>query len=109
MTTHYRSVISILVLALGLTLGVSGCQTTSTKWEHASVPKEQWSADGAQCRYEARRKAEERLAASNSLYASSSSQDLTVNQMMAQEKVSDRAKDYFARCMSALGYDQVEK
>ena len=97
-----------LLIAIIVTMGISACQSASTKWQHASIPQDQWSSDAAQCRYESVRKAEKRLAEAGASHDFNADQDLTINQMMTQEKVSDRAKPYFASCMSAMGYQPVQ-
>jgi len=104
-----RTLFRTTLVALMALAGAAACQSTATKWQHPTVAQDHWSADAAQCRYEARREAEERLVEAGALSESSSSQELTVNQMMSQDKVSDRAEIYFKACMTALGYEPVQR
>lgn len=98
-----RPFLTILAIAVPLV----GCQTAGG-WQHASIAEEYWSTDAAQCRYESRRRAEERVSASAVAYQSASDTEMTVDTMMTQDRVSDRAKRYFGNCMSALGYEKAE-
>jgi hypothetical protein len=54
--------VPILGLALTALLGVGGCASPVTKWDHASANADQWAIDKAGCRSRARRLTEKEYA-----------------------------------------------
>ena len=99
-----KTAIACLVAAL-----LSGCVTTETKWVHPEIPAEEWGVDAAQCKWEAKRKAE-READKNIQYTSDETYDDAqgIDSMFAREDLEKRSRDLFARCMTSLGYSATE-
>lgn len=99
-------------LLLALLMGASvlaGCMATETRWTHGEIPAEEWAVDSAQCRWEARRKAEkeaEDAMAYNSNDALDDAQ--SVDSLFASVDRENRARELFDRCMQSLGYVAAE-
>ncbi|NQV45313.1 MAG: hypothetical protein HQ501_10435 [Rhodospirillales bacterium] len=97
-----------IVLFMGATL-LSGCVTSETRWVHTEIPAEEWGVDAAQCKWEARRKAE-RDANENSQYATDEAFDdaQSIDSMFAREDLEKQSRVLFARCMKSLGYNAAD-
>jgi len=93
----------VAVVVLGLML--SGCVTTESKWTHAEIPADEWSADAAQCKWDARRKAE-REVEDTLAYTSDDTFDgsQNIDSMLATADINKRSRVLFSRCMRSLGY-----
>ncbi len=97
---------------LGALLGfilLSGCVATEEKWTHDKIPADEWSVDAAQCKWEARRKAE-REAEEDMTYSSDNTFDdeQSVDSMFAAADIKKRSRVFFSRCMRSLGYIPAE-
>jgi len=88
---------------------LSGCVTTETRWTHPEIPAEEWGVDAAQCKWEARRKAEREIG-DDIQYTSDETYDdaQSIDSMFAREDMDKRARELFARCMKSLGYVPTE-
>ncbi len=97
------------IIAFVGTILLSGCVTTETRWTHTEIPAEEWGVDAAQCKWEARRKAE-RDAKENSQYATDEVFDdaQSIDSMFAREDLEKQSRALFARCMKSLGYNAAE-
>ncbi len=99
-------VFSALVLAVLLT---AGCAYRDTKWTHPDIPADQWGVDAAQCKWEAREKAEQE--AEDKMFAQGDDtfdEGESVDTMLITADIDKRARVLFDRCMSMLGYVSVE-
>jgi len=86
-------------------LVLQGCISQATQWEHPTIISEEWGVDGAQCKWEARKKAEKEYQNSATLSGQDEFDDAnSVSAMLAQAGVEKRARSLFDRCMEQLGY-----
>ncbi len=96
---HY-ALIAIAMVAL-----LQGCAARETRWTHPDLPSDQWSVDAAQCKWEARRKAEKEFNEDSAIIIDSTFQDeQSFDTMMAGVDVKKRSRELFTRCMRSLGY-----
>ncbi len=98
------------ILAVSISIvTLAACSSLNRQWEHVDIPASEWSVDGAQCKYHARRKAEKEYdkisIAEANLYDDS---ELTIDTMMTSANVTKRARELFAVCMRDLGYTPVK-
>ncbi len=102
-------IVSPVALALFSLMMLSGCAATESKWTHDEIPAEEWSVDAAQCKWEARRKAE-RDAEEAIAYESGDAFDdqQSIDSMFAAAEIKKRSRVLFSRCMQSLGYVAVE-
>ena len=88
---------------------VGACAGMNTKWQHPEIPAAEWGVDGAQCRYDARRKAErdnnQISEAEMNLYGD---EDGTIDTMLINAGVKKHSRALFAECMRDLGYVPIE-
>ena len=84
---------------------LTSCITTETRWIHDEIPSDEWGVDAAQCRWEARRKAEKE-AEEERAYSTNDALDdeQSVDSMLASVDRDKRARELFDRCMRSLGY-----
>lgn len=101
MNNHSRALGFLTVLLL------AGCVGKTVEWRHPTLPAEQWSADAAQCRYEAQRMAEEQFFR-NEPSETTMSDDTTVDTMLDRAQLKKMARPLFADCMTELGYVSAE-
>ncbi|WP_046022170.1 hypothetical protein [Magnetospira sp. QH-2] len=81
---------------------LAGC-ATQTRWEHASRPPSQWTADQGTCKRWAAREAEKDLVRSD--YGGSGiSSASTYDKQMTGYQLSKRRAALEARCLRANGY-----
>lgn len=105
-TTHITRTFAVAVLGLGL---LSGCVTTEDKWTHPEIPADEWGVDAAQCKWEARHKAE-REASDDLAYTFDETYDdsRSIDSMFAAADINKRSRTLFSRCMTSLGYVTTE-
>lgn len=100
-TTRYHAFTGLLVGAIML----SGCMATETRWTHGEIPAEEWGVDAAQCKWEARRKAEKEAEDAMAYNTNDSLDDeQSIDSLFASIDRNDRARELFDRCMQSLGY-----
>ena len=96
-------------LILCVVIGLGACANYATKWEHPEIPPAEWSLDGAQCRYDARRQAEREnnqvSEAEINLYGDEID---TIGTMIMSSGIKNRSRELFDQCMEGLGYVHVE-
>lgn len=101
---------SSLALNLALTgaIALGGCASKELRWSHPEIPPEHWSADAAQCRHDALRKAEDEFFRDGGSSASDMSGAEDVSALMDQSAVKKRGRALFRSCMIELGYVAAE-
>lgn len=90
------------LMAGALALAIAACSSAETRWQHPTIPSDQWSIDAAQCRHEARRAAEKEVL-QGSTYGGNGDMDET-DRAFLQADLEKRSRQLFEHCMRALGY-----
>ena len=107
--TRIRSVPCIVMLSIFALTSLPGCATRDVKWQHETLAQEEWDADAAQCKWEARQKAEKEYQQTASQNQQDSYEDSqSVDSMLASADVNKRTRTLFNRCMKLQGYVEVE-
>ncbi len=106
---RWKSFATIMMsMLLGIAL-LSGCVMPENKWTHTEIPADEWGVDGAQCKWEARRKAE-REAEEHMAYTADETFDDAqgIDSLFASADITKRSRVLFSRCMLSLGYVVAE-
>jgi hypothetical protein len=87
---------------------LQGCLSKNTEWRHPSIAPADWSIDAAQCKWEARQKADrdhrDRATRTQQIQYKNTR---SINAMFAISDVDNAAILLFSRCMGDLGYVEV--
>lgn len=103
-----RSGLGPQVFAMIVTaLVISGCSDSVSKWSHPEVPADQWSSDAAQCKYAARRDAEDEYLRDRA-GSDVNLRDDSVDAYLERSSIEKRTRKLFSFCMRSLGYQPVE-
>jgi len=98
----------MIPMLFGMVL-LSGCVTTESKWTHTEIPADEWGVDGAQCKWEARRKAQREAEENRAHTADDTFDDAqSIDSLFASADITKRSRVLFSRCMQSLGYVAVE-
>ncbi len=97
------------VMIGAILVGLTACSSFNTRWEHAEIPSDEWGVDYAQCRYEARRKAEKETDISVAEINLYGDEEDTINAMMTIANIKKRTRELFGRCMQEFGYTPVKR
>ena len=99
----------LLAGAVALAAGCAG--DTRGTWEHASLPRERWRADEAECRDSARERGEREFALRQFEQPPSGgySRNEPVVSSLNQFEARRRVEELFERCMTDRGYRSVTR
>lgn len=105
-----KAEMSKILSVLTVTGMLTACAGMNTKWMHHDIPPDGWRVDAAQCRYDARRKAEKennRMSeAEVNLYGD---EDEVIDTMLTRVGIKKRSRQLFDRCMEDLGYVRTDE
>lgn len=99
------------LLLAGLALATGCAENTRGTWEHASLPKERWRLDEAECRDAAQERAEREFALRQFEQPPSGgySRNEPVVSSLNQFEARRRIEELFERCMTDRGYRSVAR
>ncbi len=92
-------------LPLVLVVTLQGCVSENTQWEHPSIARADWDVDAAQCKWEAKQKADRDYRDRAALTQQRSYKNTqSIDAMFAASDINKTAITLFSRCMADLGY-----